>query len=208
MWLEARWIVRLLAAPDFFDAYKAIGLLALGAALYGIYLALLVVLGRTGRTEFNLPATLAALVANIGLNLWLVPDHGIVGAGVALVVSYAISLVLMLAFTQRLFPVPWQWGRLAVIFIAGAAAVALGEQLPTDGVDGFVSRLLLVAAYPLLLWFAALSAEERAILRRLTRPAELRRRLAELRDRAATDEPVRPGGETIEAELRDEDSRV
>ncbi|MGB3098553.1 MAG: oligosaccharide flippase family protein, partial [Solirubrobacterales bacterium] len=169
MWLEARWIVRLLAAPDFFDAYKAIGLLALGAALYGIYLALLVVLGRTGRTEFNLPATLAALVANIGLNLWLVPDHGIVGAGVALVVSYAISLVLMLAFTQRLFPVPWQWGRLAVIFIAGAAAVALGEQLPTDGVDGFVSRLLLVAAYPLLLWFAALSAEERAILRRLTR---------------------------------------
>jgi O-antigen/teichoic acid export membrane protein len=208
MWLEARWIVRLLAAPDYFDAYKAIGLLALGAALYGIYLALLVVLGRTGRTEFNLPATLAALVANIGLNLWLVPDYGIVGAGVALVVSYAISLVLMLAFTQRLFPVPWQWGRLAVIFIAGAAAVALGEQLPTDGVDGFVSRLLLVAAYPLLLWFAALSAEERAILRRLTRPAELRRRLAELRDRAATDEPVRPGGETIEAELRDEDSRV
>ncbi|MGB2851200.1 MAG: oligosaccharide flippase family protein, partial [Solirubrobacterales bacterium] len=136
MWLEARWIVRLLAAPDFFDAYKAIGLLALGAALYGVYLALLVVLGRTGRTEFNFPATLAALVVNIGLNLWLVPDNGIVGAGVALVLSYALALALMLLFTQRLFPVPWQWGRLTGIFVSGAIFVAAGEQLPTDGADG------------------------------------------------------------------------
>ena len=49
MWLEARWIVRLLAAPDFFDSYEAIGPLALGAALYGVYLALVVILGRTGK---------------------------------------------------------------------------------------------------------------------------------------------------------------
>ena len=58
LWLEARWIVRLLADERFFDAYEVVGPLALGAALYGVYLAQLVILGRTGRTERNLPATL------------------------------------------------------------------------------------------------------------------------------------------------------
>jgi O-antigen/teichoic acid export membrane protein len=207
MWLEARWIVRLLADPAFFDAYKAIGLLALGAALYGLYLALLVVLGRTGRTEFNFPATLAALLANIGLNLWLVPDNGIVGAGVALVLSYALALVLMLLFTQRLFPVPWQWGRLTGIFVSGALFVAVGEQLPTDGAGGFLGRLLLAALYPGVLWLVALSPEERKVALRLARPTEVRRRLAELRDRAETGEAVQPGGETLEVELQDEDLR-
>ena len=58
-WLLARWIVRILAAPEFFDSYEAIGLLAPGVALYALYLVLVVILGRTGRTEFNLPATVA-----------------------------------------------------------------------------------------------------------------------------------------------------
>ena len=72
LWLLARWIVDLLAAPDFFDSYKAIGLLATGIALYALYLVLVVILGRTGRTEFNLPATAAGTVVNVVLNLVLI----------------------------------------------------------------------------------------------------------------------------------------
>jgi O-antigen/teichoic acid export membrane protein len=208
MWLEARWIVRLLADSAYFEAYEAIGLLALGAALYGIYLALLVVLGRTGRTEFNFPATLAALAVNVALNLLLVPSHGIVGAGVALVASYAVALTLMLWFTQRLFPVPWQWGRLALIFASATALIAGGELLlPTEGADGLLSRTGLWLGYPGLLWFAALSGDERTTLRRLARPEEVRRRLAELRRRRDAEGPEPSGDATIEAELRDEDRR-
>jgi O-antigen/teichoic acid export membrane protein len=208
MWLEARWIVRILAASEFFRAYEAIGLLALGAALYGIYLALLVVLGRTGRTEFNFPATLAALVVNVGLNLWLVPIHGMVGAGVALVISYGVALILMLVFTQRLFPVPWQWARLAAIVGFSTVVVVAGELLlPTEGAVGLLSRAALWLALLPLLWFGgAVSAAERKTVRELARPDELRRRLAELRARAADSQPE-PGGETIESELRDEDRR-
>ena len=76
LWLLARWIVDLLAAPEYFEAYEAIGLLATGVALYALYLVLVVILGRTGRTEFNLPATIAGTVVNIVLNLILIPSHG------------------------------------------------------------------------------------------------------------------------------------
>ena len=60
LWLESRWIVRLLAAPEFFGSHRAVGLLATGIALYALYLAMVVILGRTGRTEFSFPATIAA----------------------------------------------------------------------------------------------------------------------------------------------------
>ena len=49
LWLLSRWIVDLLAAPEFFESYEAIGLLATGVALYALYLVLVVILGRTGR---------------------------------------------------------------------------------------------------------------------------------------------------------------
>ena len=57
MWLLSRWIVRALAAPEFFPSYEAVGLIATGVTLYALYMVMLVILGRTGRTEFNLPAT-------------------------------------------------------------------------------------------------------------------------------------------------------
>ncbi len=57
MWLLARWIARALAAPEFFQSYEAVGLIATAVTLYALYMVLLVILGRTGRTEFNFPAT-------------------------------------------------------------------------------------------------------------------------------------------------------
>jgi len=99
-------IVRALADPKFFDSYEAIGLIATGVTLYALYMVLVVILGRTGRTEFNFPATIAALVVNVALNLALVPSLGIVGAGLALVASYVVVVALMYVLTQRLFPVP------------------------------------------------------------------------------------------------------
>ena len=93
---------------------------------------LVVILGRTGRTEFNLPATIAGTVVNIVLNLILIPSHGIVGAGIALVASYLVVLVLMYVLTQRLFPVPYEWGRLALLVGVTAATVAGGELLLPD----------------------------------------------------------------------------
>ena len=83
--LEARWVARALAAPEFFESYKAVPLVSTGVTLYALFLVLVVVIGRVGRTEFNFPVTAAAAGVNVGLNLILVPPHGMVGAGIALV---------------------------------------------------------------------------------------------------------------------------
>jgi O-antigen/teichoic acid export membrane protein len=207
MWLLSRWIVRALAAPDFFASYKAIGLISTGVTLYALYMVLVVILGRTGRTGFNFPATGAATVANVALNLALVPPLGIVGAGLALVASYVVVLVLMYAFTQRLFAVPYQWGRLLRIVLASALLVGLGELLmPTSGAAGFASRFALWLAFPTLLFASGfLTPGERRSFSVLRRPGEWSARLAELRAAPAA-APAGAISEVYEAEAADEDT--
>jgi O-antigen/teichoic acid export membrane protein len=171
--------------------------------LYALYLVLVVVLGRTGRTEFNFPATAAGTAANIGLNLLLIPAWGIVGAGVSLIASYAVVLVLMYVFTQRLFAVPYEWLRLAQVAGLAAVLVTIGELLlPTEGFVGLASRTGVWLTYPLLLYGTGfLSDEERRAAASWITPRAVLERLQSLPARPT------PGQETLEAEQRDEDAR-
>ena len=208
MWLFSRWIVRALAAPKFFDSYEAIGLIATAVTLYALYLVLVVILGRTGRTKFNFPAAIGGLVANVVLNLLLVPPLGIVGAGLALVASYVVVLGLMYVFTQRLFPVPYEWGRLLRVTLTVAALVGIAELLvPTSGALGLLLRALLFAAYPLLLLASGFfTPGERRWLARLRHPGAVVAGLATLRAQpAAVEGDV---SEIYEVERMDEDART
>ena len=208
LWLLSRWIVRALAAPEFFGSYKAIGLIATAVTLYALYLVLVVILGRTGRTGFNFPATIAALVVNVVLNLLLVPPLGIVGAGLALVASYLVVLALMYGFTQRLFPVPYQWGRLVRLVLVSSALAGLGELLlPTDGAAGLFGRIALWLLYPLVLLASGFFTKgEREGLAQLRHPRQvLTVQLARWRESSADGAAI---PETYEAELADEDLRL
>jgi O-antigen/teichoic acid export membrane protein len=217
MWLLSRWIVRALAAPEFFDSYKTIGLVSTGVMLYALYLVLVIILGRT---EFNFPATGAGTLVNIVLNLILLPSMGIVGAGISLVASYAVVLVLMYVFTQRLFAVPYEWLRLGQAVGLAAVLVLAGELLlPTSGIGGLAGRTACWLAYPLLLWGTGfLNEEERAAAGRVLSPAYVKASLRSLREAPppepeTTEEEEREDGrgprltrETLEAEQRDEDA--
>jgi O-antigen/teichoic acid export membrane protein len=208
MWLFSRWIVRALAAPKFFESYEAVGLITTAVTLYALYMVLVVILGRTGRTELNLPAALAALATNVILNLLLVPSLEIVGAGLALVASYVVVLALMYGFTQRLFPVPYQWGRLLRVTLVAAILVGLAEALvPTSGAVGLLLRAALLAAYPFALFASGFfTPEERSWLARLRHPGELLASFQRLRAQPAAVDGNVP--EVYEAERMDEDARL
>ena len=177
MWLFSRWIVRALAAPQFFDSYEAIGLIATGVTLYALYMVLVVILGRTGRTEFNFPATIAALrrqrraqpgrwcrrsASSAPASPWSPPTSSCVA--------------LMYVFTQRLFPVPYEWGRLARVVLVSAALVGARRTAAADrGLRRPARpRRRSGAAYPLVLLLSGFfTAEERGWLARLRHPGEL-----------------------------------
>jgi O-antigen/teichoic acid export membrane protein len=167
--LLGRWLVRLLAAPEYFAAHEALPWVALGWAMYGLYLVFVTIGGRAGVTTRNFPASLAGLVVNVVVLVALVGPLGIAGAGIALVAAYAVMLVVLHLLTRHLFSVPFEWRRLAhaVALLAGIA-VAGELLLPTSGVGGFAMRALALAAIPVaFLATGFVRPEERAGLRRL-----------------------------------------
>ena len=210
LWLLSRQLVDLLAAPEFFEAHEAIGLLATAVSLYALYLVMVVILGRTGRTERSFPATIAGTVANVALNLILIPPLGIVGAAIALVGSYVIVVAAMYALTRKVFPVPYEWGRLALLVLATAALIAAGDLLlPERGIEAWLTRGAAWLALPAILWASGfLTAAERAALRGMLSPAAIRARLAAIGEEPSRPEPEHSRGlppETFEQAQRDVD---
>jgi O-antigen/teichoic acid export membrane protein len=171
--LEGRWILRLLAAPAFFEAYKALPWVALGWAMYGLWVVFLAVAGRAKVTRRNFPAAIAGLAANVVLLLVLVPPLGLAGAGLALCGAYVVMLAVMHMLTRRAFPVAFEWRRLALLTVVMGGLAAAGDLvLPTAGVVGFISRAAVWVAIPpalLVTGFAhgAELAQARTLLGRL-----------------------------------------
>ena len=173
--LLGRWVLRLLAAPSFFDAYKALPWVALGWALYGLWVVFLVIAGRAKVTTRNFPAALAGLVANVVLLLVLVPSHGIAGAGVALCGAYVVMIGVMHLLTRRAFAAAFEWRRLIQLALVLGGMAAAGELLlPTQGVVGFITRAAVLAAMPGVLLATGFAHRQeldqaRALLSRATR---------------------------------------
>jgi O-antigen/teichoic acid export membrane protein len=165
--LLGRWVLRLLAAHAYFGAYRALPWLALGWALYGLWVVFLVIAGRAKVTTRNFPASLAGLLANVLLLIALVPGLGIAGAGIALCGAYVVMLVVMHLLTRRAFAVAFEWRRLTLLaLVLGGPAVAGDLLLPTHSLVGFLTRAaVFVAILPTLLATGFLHPQERAQLR-------------------------------------------
>jgi O-antigen/teichoic acid export membrane protein len=183
--LLGRWIVRLLAAPQYFGAHRALPWLALAWALYGLYQVMIVITGRARVTIRNLPAAAIGLAMNIALLFWLVPGSGlglgIAGAGIALCGAYVAMLIVMYLLTRNLFDVGFEWLRLAQLTAIFAAVAVSGELLlPTSGFAGLALRVLWLALIPALLLLSRFfRADERTQARALV--LDGRRRIAAFR---------------------------
>jgi O-antigen/teichoic acid export membrane protein len=154
--LLGRWLVRLLAAPEYFGAHTALPWLALGWTLYGLYQVLIVITGRARVTRLNLPAALMGLAVNVALLLLLVPASGaglgIAGAGIALCGAYVAMLAVLRLLTRRVFPVAFDWWRLSLLtLILGGVAISGELLLPTQGFGGLLARVVWLAWIPGLL---------------------------------------------------------
>jgi O-antigen/teichoic acid export membrane protein len=158
------WWTRLLTSSHYQRAEKGVALLAFAGAVYAGYTVLAIGSGRARRTQLNWVVTGVGAAANVGLNFWLIPRWGMVGASISTAAAYLVLFVGMTLYAQRVYPVPYQWRR--VVTCVGAAVgltvAARASDLP------LAPSFLLVLAYPLAL--AALGfylPAERRRLRRL-----------------------------------------
>jgi O-antigen/teichoic acid export membrane protein len=145
--LLAPWLVRLLTTPAFYGGARVVPLLVFGATAFIGFNVMSIGIGRAKATQFNWVVTGAAAVIAVGLNLILIPPYGMMGAAASTLVAYTVMFLGMTVRAQQVFPVPYQWRRLATVVGAAVALTVVGKRLdvPLGG------ALALCAVYPLVL---------------------------------------------------------
>jgi O-antigen/teichoic acid export membrane protein len=119
------------ADPRWNEVATVITWTAIGVFLQGVYLLTSIGLNITKRTQYYPVATIAAAATNVLLNFLLIPPYGIVGAAWANGAAYGVQAGLGYAFSQRFYPIAYEWGRIVRVCLAGIAAYAAARMLPS-----------------------------------------------------------------------------
>jgi O-antigen/teichoic acid export membrane protein len=97
---------------------------------------------------------LAGAAIAIGLYFLLIPPFSFIGAAWATVAALCCLAAIVLTVSNRIYPVPWDWHRIALAF-----GLTVGAALLSLGIDSWLSvgvsipvRIAITLAYPLLLY--------------------------------------------------------
>lgn len=176
---------------------------AVGVFFYGVYLLTSIGLNITGRTAYYPVTTAAGAAVNIGLNVALIPRFGIIGAAWANGAAYALQALLAYGFSQRFYPVQYEYGRISRAVAAALVAYVAGHALPDmPPLAGLLARgATVVVVMTALLWLTGFfNADElRALnalrIRRGARPMSPQPETTELAGEiVAVDVPDKPLG--------------
>jgi len=160
----APWLTAAMTSPRYQRAEEGIALLAFAGAVYAGYTVLAIGSGRARRTQLNWVVTGAGAAVNVGINFWLIPRYGMVGAAISTAASYLVLFLGMTLYAQHVYPVAYQWRRVVTAVGAGVGLTVAARAAHLS----IAPSLLLVLAYPLALALLGFYLPaERARLRRL-----------------------------------------
>ena len=150
----------------FHPGARFVPVLAFAFVLIAGYEVVTISIGRVRKTGMNWVITGSGALVDAALNWVLIPRVGAMGAAIALLAGYATMFVGMSWHAQRLFPVPYQWRRVATMLVAGVGLVLLGKWISVSA----PLAVALAAIFPfVLIGFGFYSAPERAQLAALVR---------------------------------------
>jgi O-antigen/teichoic acid export membrane protein len=155
-------ILRIITPPAYWAAATVVPLIALSYVLNDIRSVVLSGILVQRVTHHLAWMSLVIAASNLVLNYVLIPRYTIMGAALATVGSFALSLVLCYSVAQRVYPIRYEYTR--NIFIMGfAGLIYLGStwfDLPV--LSSVPVHLLLILAFPAA-FVLLLSREERAM---------------------------------------------
>jgi O-antigen/teichoic acid export membrane protein len=173
----AHEFITLLATSEFVAAYRVVPIVVLAYMALGAFYATVVGSHLTGKTYYLTLAVLIAVLTMCAASVALVPLMGVAGAASATAVGYVTLASSQGIFARRLYPIGYEWRRIALLFLFASALILAGILVHSGSrVVDVAIKLSLIGAYPVLVYVSGfLSPSERAALQRGMRWAFARR---------------------------------
>ena len=98
-------------------AIQIVPIVLLANLFFGIYHNLSVWYKITDRTQIGMYISVGGALATIGLNVWLIPSIGFMGAAWATLLTYGAMATVSYLLSRRYYPIPYDMGRLALYLL-------------------------------------------------------------------------------------------
>jgi len=147
-----RELLFLMAEAEFHPAHRVIPVIVLAYMMQGLFALTSIGIGISKKTTYFPVITISAAVANVILNILWIPRYGMVGAAWATVVGYGVMAVLGYWFGNRHYPIPFEWGRISRIAIAGVLAFFVSTLAPVEWIQAVPIKLGASLLFPAALY--------------------------------------------------------
>lgn len=160
-------IVKVLAAPEYFEAWRVVQIVGLGVCFYSLHNFFITGAYIKSKTWYLPISHILAAFVNIVLNWYLLPQYGYLAAAWNTVITYFLFSALNFFLFRKVYPIPFEFRRLGFIFGAGILLALLSNALHIqNSILEFAKQLVFSAILPLILLFGTyLSLDEKESLR-------------------------------------------
>ena len=142
-----------LISPAYWGGLHVIPLVLTGYFFYGLYINFMVAPVLTKKTRILVWITLLGAAVSITTNLTLVPHIGITGAGWGVALSYGAMASALFVFTQKVYPIRYEYKKLAGMAAACVATALLCKASAGWGTPVHLGvKIILLTLYPLWMW--------------------------------------------------------
>ncbi len=136
--------------PEYWDGLTIIPVVMFAYYFNGMFINMAAGLHIEKRTGYFPVATLAAASVSVVATWLLVPPFGIMGAAWAKVFAYIVSAVMLYVFSQRVYPVRYEWSKVAMLVVASGVLYLGVRAGDLEGILSIAVRIAAVAVYSIV----------------------------------------------------------
>jgi O-antigen/teichoic acid export membrane protein len=169
LYIVSQPLLGILTTADYMAGAGLVLLISIGAIMLGLYSINVYVILAIRQTKWLLPVIAIAAVANAGLNLFLIPKIGILGAAVSEIVCYFILAAAILVWVWKVLRYKVEIKFLAKVTIGALLMAICITFIHISGIVGIIiSAIAGAVIFALWMWLVrAFSSEDRMLIKEI-----------------------------------------
>lgn len=152
--LLSKELIIILTTPEFYEAYLIVPIVVTSYILFGMVSILIAGIHIKKKTKYGSIFTIISAVVNTICNYLLIPKFGMMGAAVSTIISYIVLNAGIFYYSQKLYPINHEFGRMIKIFVCAAILYGIGTLTVYTGnlIVTIILKSFLVIMFPISLY--------------------------------------------------------
>ncbi len=159
-------LLRILTPQVYHPAYKVVGLLNLSVILHGVFYIFGIGISIGKKTKYFAYSYILGAIANILLNLLLIPHYGVIGAASATLISFGITAAFGSYWSRKTYPLHFPLDKLVIICALFLSSCLFGIVIDSSFEGNVPAKVFMVFVFVVFM-FLFLDKEDRILLARL-----------------------------------------